>query len=70
MLPRAPGELVFEFQLQETAEEARAQIHLRRDHEKYTADGRELLLMGAAFDQRPATANAGWSRLWAWTWGG
>jgi len=41
---------VFEFKLQGTAEEALQQIHERRYHEKYTADSRELLLVGAAFD--------------------
>jgi hypothetical protein len=46
---------VFEFKLQGTAEEALEQIHQRRYHEKYTADGRELLLVGAAFD--PETRN-------------
>ncbi len=46
---------VFEFKLQGTAEDALAQIHERRYHEKYTADGRELLLVGAAFD--PQTRN-------------
>jgi hypothetical protein len=46
---------VFEFKLQGTAEEALQQIHQRRYHEKYTADGRELLLVGAAFD--PETRN-------------
>ena len=46
---------VFEFKLQGTAEEALQQIHQRRYHEKYTADDRELLLVGAAFD--PETRN-------------
>jgi hypothetical protein len=46
---------VFEFKLQGTAEEALQQIHQRRYHEKYTADGREVLLVGAAFD--PETRN-------------
>jgi hypothetical protein len=43
---------VFEFKLQGSAEEALAQIHHRHYHEKYLADGRELLLVGAAFDPR------------------
>jgi hypothetical protein len=46
---------VFEFKLHGTAEEALEQIHQRRYHEKYTADGREVLLVGAAFD--PETRN-------------
>jgi hypothetical protein len=46
---------VFEFKLQGTAEDALQPIHQRRYHEKYTADGRELLLIGAAFD--PETRN-------------
>jgi hypothetical protein len=46
---------VFEFKLHGTAEEALQQIHQRRYHEKYTADGREVLLVGAAFD--PETRN-------------
>ncbi|MCL4202403.1 MAG: AAA family ATPase [Pirellulaceae bacterium] len=46
---------VFEFKLQGTAEDALQQIHQRRYHEKYTADSRELLLVGAAFD--PETRN-------------
>lgn len=46
---------VFEFKLQGTAEEALQQIRQRRYHEKYTADGREVFLVGAAFD--PETRN-------------
>jgi hypothetical protein len=46
---------VFEFKLHGTAEEALEQIHQRRYHEKYTADGREMYLVGAAFD--PETRN-------------
>jgi len=46
---------VFEFKLHGTAEEALEQIHQRRYHEKYTADGRQVLLVGAAFD--PETRN-------------
>jgi hypothetical protein len=46
---------VFEFKLQGTAEDSLQQIHQRRYHEKYTADSRELLLVGAAFD--PETRN-------------
>jgi hypothetical protein len=46
---------VVEFKLQGTAEKAIQQIHQRRYHEEYTADGREVLLVGAAFD--PETRN-------------
>jgi hypothetical protein len=46
---------VFEFKLQGTPHEALQQIHERRYPEKYTADGREVLLVGAAFD--PETRN-------------
>jgi len=46
---------VFEFKLHGTAEEALQQIHQRRYHEKYATDGRQVLLVGAAFD--PETRN-------------
>ncbi|MDZ7618827.1 MAG: ATP-binding protein [Patescibacteria group bacterium] len=43
---------LFEFKLRGTAEEALAQARDRRYAEKYSADGREVLLVGAAFDPR------------------
>ena len=46
---------VFEFKLHGTAEEALQQIYQRRYYEKYAADAREVLLVGAAFD--PETRN-------------
>ncbi len=46
---------VFEFKLQGTAEDALQQSHQRCYHEKYAADDREVLLVGAAFD--PETRN-------------
>ena len=41
---------VFEFKLHGTAEEALAQIREKRYFEKYLDDGREIILVGAAFD--------------------
>ena len=41
---------IFEFKLQGTAEEALEQIRERRYYERYLADGRDILLVGAAFD--------------------
>ena len=46
---------VFEFKLQGTAEQALDQIREKRYFEKYLADGREIVLVGAAFD--PETRN-------------
>ena len=46
---------VFEFKLQGTAEQALAQIRDKRYFEKYLDDGREIVLVGAAFD--PETRN-------------
>ena len=46
---------VFEFKLMGTAEQALEQIREKRYFEKYLADGREVLLVGAAFD--PETRN-------------
>lgn len=46
---------LFEFKLQGTAEEALAQIREKRYFERYLNDGRELVLIGAAFD--PQTRN-------------
>ena len=46
---------IFEFKLQGTAEEALEQIREKRYFEKYLADGRDLVLVGAAFD--PETRN-------------
>ena len=46
---------VFEFKLTGTAEEALEQIREKRYFEKYLDDGREVVLVGAAFD--PTTRN-------------
>ena len=46
---------IFEFKLQGTAQEALDQIREKRYYEKYLADGRSILLIGAAFD--PGTRN-------------
>jgi hypothetical protein len=48
---------IFEFKLRGTAEEALAQIRYRKYHEKYLGSGREITLVGAAFDEK--TRNLG-----------
>ncbi len=48
---------VFEFKLHGTAAEALSQIRDRKYHEKYLASGKELTLVGAAFDEK--TRNLG-----------
>lgn len=42
---------VFEFKLRGTAEEALAQIRDRKYHEKFLGSGKEIALVGAAFDE-------------------
>jgi len=42
---------IFEFKLSGTAEEAMAQIHKKRYADPYRDDGRNITLIGAAFDQ-------------------
>jgi hypothetical protein len=49
--------LVFEFKLQGTAAEALAQIRDKKYHEKYLGSGKEITLVGAAFDEK--TRNLG-----------
>ena len=46
---------IFEFKIRGTAEEALAQIQEKRYAEKYLASGKEIRLVGAAFD--PVTRN-------------
>ena len=46
---------VFEFKLHGTADEALAQIREKRYFEKYLDDGRDVVMVGAAFD--PETRN-------------
>ncbi|MBI4603201.1 MAG: PD-(D/E)XK nuclease domain-containing protein, partial [Planctomycetes bacterium] len=48
---------VFEFKLRGTADEALAQIRGRRYHEKYLGGGKEVMLVGASFDEK--TRNLG-----------
>ena len=48
---------VFEFKLHGTAEEALAQIRDKKYHEKYLGSGKEVTLVGAAFDEK--TRNIG-----------
>ncbi|MBI4602036.1 MAG: ATP-binding protein [Planctomycetes bacterium] len=48
---------VFEFKLQGTAAEALAQIRDKKYHEKYLGSGKEITLVGAAFDE--TTRNIG-----------
>ncbi len=46
---------IFEFKLHDTAKAALAQIHEKAYHEKYLNTGRQIILIGAAFD--PKTRN-------------
>jgi hypothetical protein len=48
---------VLEFKLRGTAEEALAQIRERKYHEKYLGGGKEVILVGASFDEK--TRNLG-----------
>lgn len=48
---------VLEFELRGTAEEALGQIRERNYHERHLGGGKEVLLVGAAFDEK--TRNLG-----------